>query len=461
MKQTRTAFPQQQKGAAAIMFALMLPVLVGLMFLSIEGGRYLRLKAEVADAAEVATLAVTAQGSEDQGKRVDLAKKYMDALVHDKSSIGSVKVDRQYCSKTQCSDKRQYTDGESLQFKVDVTTHHTSWFPKSKANPFGFEPEVQFTPSQTARKNQSTAVDVVLVANFSNTMNERWPAGQGKKIDVVRSIVNGVADKLTDYAKLNGGKRQNTLSLVPFNQVTKDRWRDRWRWRYCSVSQRVYRKNDPENFGPHMETYRRMFDKKGCFNSNFTNRDGHKGAVGHFWTVKAGTDGTDYELIKREMKSMRPDGTAASFEGIIRGAQLAKIERNPRRLIIVLSDGKEHGVLPIRVKRGNKYYYYYKNDNVFSSDYIHTYLINNPTKYCDKIRTELNKPNSPGGQKFQSKIVGIGIGYDPTDGRPNLAHCVGKDNMYMYHAKDGNEILDGILGLIMEEEIGHLHTPTT
>ncbi len=446
MKQTRAAFPQQQKGAAAIMFALMLPVLVGLMFLSIEGGRYLRLKAEVADAAEVATLAVTAQGSEDPDKSKDLAKKYMDALVHDKSSIDSVEVER------------QYTDGESLQFKVDVTTHHTSWFPKSKANPFGFEPEVQFTPSQTARKNQSTAVDVVLVANFSNTMNEWWHAGQGRKIDALRSIVNGVADKLTDYAKLNGGKRQNTLSLVPFNQVTKNKEWDGRRWRYCSVSQRVPNYNKPWFFGVHIETYKRMFDEKRCYKKVFTNAEGNNvnnvGAADQFWTVKPRTD---YESIKREINGMKPRGTAASFEGIMRGAQLAKNGMNPRRLIIVLSDGKDHGVLPIR--RRNKYFY--TQHDVYSSYHIHTRLNGSQVKYCDKIRTELNKPNSPGGQKFQSKIVGIGIGYDPTAGRPNLAHCAGKDNMYMYHAKDGNEILDGILGLIMEEEIGHLHTPTT
>ncbi|MFK0570903.1 TadE/TadG family type IV pilus assembly protein [Endozoicomonas sp.] len=185
MNTVNRRFLRYQRGAAAIMFMLMLPVLVGFMFLSIEGGRYLRLKAQIADAAEVATLAVSAQDSVSEAEGKALAEKYLLTLVPDlegKQSRVTVGVKRLDCSENdQCNETGLGEDSGFVEYQVTVDTTHLSWFPKSESNQFGFDPEVNFKADFASRKYQGGAVDVVLVADFSGSMNDRWRAAGNKK----------------------------------------------------------------------------------------------------------------------------------------------------------------------------------------------------------------------------------------------------------------------------------------
>ena len=424
MKQKKQALLRYQQGAAAIMFLLMLPVLVGFMFLSIEGGRYLRLKAEVADAAEVATLAVSAQSSMDEGVGATLAETYMAALVpdfdenKDRIHVGVTRID---CSDNpECTGDSLDEDGGFVEFQVSVTTDHYSWFPKSESNPFGFDEKVNFSSKLASRKYQGGAVDVILVADFSLSMYWDWSeAGGSMKIDILKEVVGDVVDKISEYTAESGVN--NTIALVPFNEVTKSDSEAK-----CPVVQRVLGNDDKASA---INTYNQLFEDKNECDVEYERGD--------FWTVNAGTK---YEEIKSEIEQMYPNGRTAIFEGIIRGAQIAKAEGiTARRLIIILSDGMDDGE-------------FYGMDN----STFHAQL--NELGYCEKIRTELNELPPVDGQNVQSNIAVIGIDYSASDD-PNLQACTGEENIT--DARNKNHLYDIIISLIAEE-IGHLHTlPST
>ena len=87
----------RQQGASVIMFLIMIPVLIGFMVLSIEGGRYLRTKSAVADATEVAALAISARASLNEQSNQQLAENYIQTLLPEARDI-SVSISRKECS---------------------------------------------------------------------------------------------------------------------------------------------------------------------------------------------------------------------------------------------------------------------------------------------------------------------------------------------------------------------------
>ncbi|WP_131825543.1 hypothetical protein [Salinivibrio kushneri] len=137
-----------------------------------------------------------------------------------------------------------------------------------------------------------------------------------------------------------------------------------------------------------------------------SNVEGFKSNVSQFSVPASGGSGT------------------SSYAGIIRGAQILKEGTNPRRLLLVLSDGED------------------------SYRTVTQRLIDEGL--CSTIYDELNE--SKDGVSIKARMVVVGFDYDVFE-HPELKNCVGGENIYQ--AQDRAAIKNKILELI-SEEIGHL-----
>ena len=432
MKTTITSHRQQQ-GVALIMFLLMLPVLLGFMTLGIEGGRYLRLKAQMADAAEVASLALSARDTNDDDFKdsasttgyIDgyipnekLAKQYIKALYPD-ADIESVKVVRFECkdNKGQCN-----VEGRFTEYQVSVKLKQKSLLPGFGGKDLGFEEGVILNSKAVSRKFQGTgAVDVFLVADFSGSMNWSWDCRSGcedvanSRLKLLKTVVDDLVSKLE--SQITGSGNTNTMALIPFNRMTYRKLNENT---MCEVQQ--VDTSDIPNIKADDKT---LFEKKDCLQEP-KNIEGT-----YFYTVPSQSD---LSVITSELSNMKAFTGTASYEGIIKAGQLALNDNliNSKRLIIVLSDGRDS----------------YTN---IRYDQIHVKLLED--NYCDKIRDKIDAQTVDGSDvKSQIAAIGFGKGYDKIDG--SLSKCAGEGNVFM--ADDELHLKELILNLIAEE-IGHLY----
>ena len=144
---------------------------------------------------------------------------------------------------------------------------------------------------------------------------------------------------------------------------------------------------------------------------------------------------TNFTAFNNKIDDFSPAGYTSSAQGLIRGAQLANLGTNPRRLVVILSDGNDLG-----------------STNGVNNSTISSTLYGSSYNLCDKIRDDLDAQTAANGDPVTSKIAVIGFDYN-VSGNTALQDCAGVDNVF--EAQNKNEILNKILELI-SEEIGHL-----
>ncbi len=413
--------PSRNKGTAAILFVMLIPALFGVMALSIEGSRYLQTQARISDVAEVAGLALAAHNSEDIDVNKEIVERFVEALVPDADEdFIQVAIERRDCEDIAgCGtpgvyDEKGYRFNE---YEVSITTSHTSWFPKTDSNPTGFDENVAVSSQAVARKFQGEAVDVLFVSDFSGSMNSSWN-GQSK-ISRLKEVIVDVADEVYKYSA-DRTEEKNTVGLIPFNFWTTKQ--DSTCYQTHLVSE--YPDSDPErtvrDWVLHEETVEQLWDVK----------DDCIGYTTQYQTLSLIDDMSSFES---SVDAMWAGNGTASFEGLISAAQLAMTGDNPRRLIVILSDGVDWDPLP-----------WYRKWHM-------TQLID--AGLCDEIRDTLNSQVTSFGKEVQTKIAVIGLDYD-VESDPNLAECAGADNVFT--AADMDAVYSKLLELITEE-IGRLY----
>lgn len=440
-----TTLLRQQRGVAAIMFVIMLPVLMGFISLGIEGGRYLALKGQFRDAAEVASLAISARGSDNLADNQKLAEAVIRSMIPDAGKI-VVKVEHKDCQANEgCGGS---DNGRFDQYQISIDSTQNSWFPDWTGDGMGFPEEMNMSMDATARKYYgSGGIDVVFVADFSGSMNCKWGEescgkdndknkGNGNnektKIEFLKETIKDIAIKLEGYSATQ--QNANTMALVPFTGHTRKKKNGD---KYFAVKQVegkiVYGADAPKP----------VFDIETAFNNIFkvkknyiavSDLGSNNDKDGIFHTIPL--INTARQLYN-PLEKMQAGGWTASFEGIIRAAQIAKKGTNQFRLIVILSDGQDKGPTG-----------YHAKANITA----HTDLLEK--SYCDKIRTELNSLEIE-GRPVQSRIAVIGIGYD-AENDPNLSDCAGPGNVFT--AKSMDEVNELLLELVSNsEEVGHLY----
>ncbi|WP_217516249.1 TadE/TadG family type IV pilus assembly protein [Vibrio metschnikovii] len=401
---------QRQSGHAAILFALMIPVLFGVFALGTDGSRAVQDKARLLEAVEVASLAVAGEGSDDTA----LAKSYLQyyfplaEINHDDITIKKINCEDNPACKGQ--------DRRFFEYQVSARISQPTWFPGNDAI-IGFGADYQVFDRSVTRKYHSTTVDVTFVADFSGSMTWTWGKDRGVRYEDLISIIKSVTEELNEFNKLHkDSERKNKASFTAFNYYVNG-FNDNNK--KCEITH-LYFNNNALNVE---KTIDEIFKKKSCRNTP-------RVYPSRFEDIAMTSD---FDSFNTTISGFKPTTTSflpatASYEGIINGAQLALTGNNPRNLIIILSDGVDN-----------------------HPDYTKA-LVNKGL--CEKIINKIENKEVD-GKKVKARIALIGFAYK-VDTNKSLSECVGGFNSgNVFQAYERNEIKNKILELITEE-IGHL-----
>lgn len=443
---------RKNRGHAAILFVLIVPALFGLFALGTESAMMLQNDARLNDSLEAASLAVAAANddNDDNNDGVDdgkiglgsaynqkLAKAYITEYMYNMDSIVSVRIAKKECEEIpDCVSGLEKGEARFFEFEVTATTKHSAAFESDITGDGNY----QVTSEGKARKYQNHAVDIVFVSDFSGSMGDSWAGGSKKKYKDLVDVIEAVTVEL---AKFNGlvNMDDNTVGYVGFNRYTHKlkskkvitnkndgyyKFGSNEYW--VSIGETLVEMYEYDQIvdSSSSKTVNNIFNEKSSFSTKrlvlgkYYNSDGDDA---YFYDIDLTTD---FATFNSTIASFYPDHGTSSYQGLIRGAQIIAKGDNPRRLLIILSDG---------------------NDNYTSTT---TSLVN--AGMCSTIRNTLDAQTTSGGDEVTSKIAVIGFDYDVASNSA-LQDCAGSDNVFK--AENTSDILNKILELI-SEEIGHL-----
>ncbi|WP_102504998.1 TadE/TadG family type IV pilus assembly protein [Salinivibrio kushneri] len=435
---------RQQQGHAAILFALFIPILFGIFTLGTDGARAVQDKARLAEAVEVASLAVAGAGSDDK----TLAKAY----IQDYFPYAEVNDSDITISKINCENNASCQDSEQrfFEYQVSAKIHQPTWFPGNETI-VGFGENYDVASGAVSRKYHAETVDVVLVADFSGSMAWPWSGKYGTgeiRYVVMQDIIRTISDELESFNDNIKKAKKNKLAVVGFDYFTaRDTGGslDYFSHLICSGSPcRIYtqcrrwsrwgcrnwawvRPGDENQPVDSIESVNNIFNYNHAAHHpiDMPNRL-NRWSVSTFYDIELTSDFDDInsKVSQFSIRQSAISGTA-SYSGIIRGAQIAAQGDNPRRLIILLSDGKDT--------------YSDTTDKLIEAG------------MCSKISAHLNSLNVD-GEPVKARMTAVGFAESETI-PPQMESCVGTDNVFS--AQDKDAIVNKILELITEE-IGHL-----
>jgi tight adherence protein G len=453
----------RQKGVAALFYIMLVPPLFGLYSLGTDGALMIQKKARMNEALESATLAVAAkndpnenpnEGSAEEfmGSEVNLslAKAYISQYMGTATDIPYIKVIKRDCEDIPACMDATSADSENpgqryYQYEVLASATHDTVHKNTDTNT---PDEYSVSSSSKVEKYQGLPVDVVFVADFSGSMGDPWNDGdyvdgeKPLKHVAVKDTIRDVTDELQTYNDLYPNSSKHRVAIVPYNTrtITKKSGVS------CQSDQLRYTDSGDVDF---IGTIANAFTDTGnCESTSYEQfRDMGFG----------GSDGrASFNSFNNNVAAFNTGGYTASYQGLLKAAQRADAANgNPRRLIIVLSDGKDLGGVS-----GTSYSGQSGNDLIAKELYGTNASDGSTNIYlCDKIRNQLDSMTSTvqlSGKtvtmSVKSTIAVIGFDYD-VDDNEGLKTCAGEQNVY--EAQNADEIKSKILELI-SEEIGHL-----
>lgn len=432
-----------QKGHAIILFILMVPILFGIFVLAIEGTCALMNKARTEDATEAAALAIASLNEVDaqSGENNEaLVTDYLNAYFDDIDEISNVSVLRLECEDNpECLAGLAAGEDRYFDYDVDVTVRWESWF----TGDLSFGENFSALGGTIATKKQSDGIDVMFVTDFSGSMYESWSGGSEKYLDVI-SIIGEITDRLKVVNERSTGEL-STVGVVPYNSNTMTTYRSN-----PNASDNAYDNANSNAQGlyetcwmRHEENYESGGQQWVDVDLTLTNlyaekgeeycglkHDGYSGEdTEHIQDIELTTD---FDSLTATLATFHPGGSTASYQGLIRGAQLLAKGDNVKRLMILLSDGVD--------------YYYGAISPYGRTEYETANLLVNGGM-CDTIREGL-AGYTTSGRPIQLTLAVIGFDYDPST-NPALTNCVGSENVYVAYSTD--QRYDLIVDLISEE----------
>ncbi|MEZ8628258.1 hypothetical protein AB6D75_20955 [Vibrio splendidus] len=408
---------RKQKGHMILFVVLFAGCLYGIASLGIDGARAVQNKARLADAVEVATLAIAANSDNDLTVNKKLANQYIDAYIQDKTNNTVIQINRNECrsgNQMNCDSGTRYSE-----VNLNVETQHNSWF--SGTNDIsGFKRTYEIKELGTARKYQGDAIDIVFAIDMSTSMEKPWlnsKNNRSKHIEL-KGIFNSVVDQIGQFNndRVYTGD-VNRVAIVPYAEFVfnKNSWNNA---KSCKKGGK--RLNVPvENQwkGSIQSTINDMWNTKSTSIKCVS-------PYAKYFTMGL-TD--NVKAIKSTFARFRPNGGTHSYQGLIKSAQILRnvSDPNPRQLIIVLSDGDES-----------------KPDRFESLT---------QKKMCSDILAKLNSRTTRSGKPITASMSFIAFDYKNSD--KGIQSCYGDKNIY--DATSPDALLKIIYNLI-SEEVGHL-----
>ena len=468
----------RQRGAAAIYLVLLLIPLFGMVFLALEGTRYIQKKNRLGDATEAASLAVSMANRNDKGYETQLAKDYISSYLRNIKEISQVRIERKEDIDHYPMADGSFEDREYTQYRVTANTEHTSWLhsdliPSFKATEtLGNRALARAYPEYLGDRD----VDIVFVSDFSGSMD-------GYRINSLKNAITQISNEIL-IPREGETEIRNRIALVPYNMRVVEGGDDRntcmtqlkyrnpsgktgssytnyesinWReWanksynqvsscvsnsRKCNglpgpradartiksvVNDSSQRWPDSSNWIDYSRSVEQVFSEsptnvqhhpsyQRLYNSSMCN--------GSFWTIPL----TNQKSEIMRVNQMSPNGGTSVYQGLLRGAQILDKGRptNPDeeetkeynkrlKMILIISDGKED---PYR--------------NTFSN------LVN--AGVCNKIRSRFNDGDLP----LHMGVIGVQFS---ASGQNAFKKCVGEENIIDVGNLD--DLIEDILDLI-------------
>lgn len=422
-----------QKGHAAMLFAMVIPVLFGVFTLGSDGTRALQSKARLNESIEVAALAVAAQSSEHSEIQKQTAASYISYFFPGVTvDSGDISVDKITCDEYNSSCNYDSSTSRYFQYTVSGTISVISWFPGNSAT-IGFGDSYQVASSSVARKYQSETIDIVYVADFSGSMGKKLKSATGADKDkpkyvILREIIGEVNADVKDFNDKISlvSDSQSKVGFTAFNRYVHG---TNGSGAPCNITNWKYNNwlvGDSNVDVSATVNAENIFGEVDCFTNS-----GVEGTFGDIeLTENFGTSSSSFEST---LNGFNPQGYTSSTQGIIQGAKIAYTGVNPRKLIIILSDGEDKPSSVANV-----------TNNLVASD------------LCDNIRDVLDSQVAADGKSVKSRIALIGFDYNVLTTNEGLTDCVGGvTSSNIYQANSSGSLKTAILSLI-SEEIGRL-----
>ncbi|EOZ5529596.1 hypothetical protein ACQSNA_001489 [Vibrio metschnikovii] len=436
---------QRQSGHAALLFALIIPILFGVFALGTDGARAVQDKARLLEAVEVASLAVAGQGSDDKV----LAKSYLQYYF----PLAEIKDQDISIEKINCEDNPacQGQERRFFEYQVSARISQPTWFPGNDAI-IGFGENYQVFDRSVTRKYHAKTVDVIFVADFSGSMSAEWnfDAEEIPKDQRLPKVKYKAVQKIIENA---------TNELNGFNQYYADDERFN-RAAFTAFGSYVFNKSNNQN----CQKEHLVFTSKDCKDScgwgwngiyrcqKLCDRD-YQATIDNIFKPGKQCDSVtniryysldlvpkdkngDFSAFVNIINNFSPQGWTASFQGLIEGAYIANSisNPNPRQLIILLSDGED---LPLQTN---------------AKDMEELAKLGLCKRIVSQLESKQSTTLAGESEPVQARLAMIGFDYDITN-NPSLTNCIGQDNVFQ--ASTPNAIQNKILELITEE-IGHL-----
>ena len=424
---------RNESGAILLPFIIILPFIIGLLFLSFEISRFIQKKAKLSDAIEQATLALTVENDSHNpdyaqtARNVKLVTSYANAyLPSEKFSVPEIEI---------------IPHPTHLEYRATTIMSYAPQF-LTKSPITKTDMNISMADNAIARKNIFSAptekTDVVFVVDYSTSMDKPFNKGEStKKIDVLRRIFKRLNNTILRNDNIN------IIGFVPFTWGTKIIIGDGvQRKQYCHFPF-VPKINLPsEDYLVGLDPYYIDYEMPPALRKHIDYNKTIQSINEDMGVISIPVDKVNSEsfcLIHSDNHTLRsnditnekieeslerpPNGHTLISSGILSGNDILRKESNNKnKLMIILSDGDD----------------YDRGMNNFN-DMTTAILINNGM--CEKIK------------KNNIKMVFITIGYTPRG--IDWKECVGEGNYYeAYNAHELETDLRQALGETKFREVG-------
>ncbi|WP_174848836.1 pilus assembly protein [Yersinia artesiana] len=208
------SFIKNESGAILLLpFIVLLPVIIGLIFVSFEISHFIQKKAKLSDAIEQATLALTVENDSNNPNEAQIERN--TRLV---TSYAYAYLPSAVFSTPEIEIIKHLTH---LEYRATAALSYVPQF-LTKSPITNTDKNIHMTDSAAARKNIFVAptekTDVVFVVDFSSSMDKAFNEKEStKKIDVLRRVFKRLNDTILRNDNIK------SIGFVPFTWGTKKR----------------------------------------------------------------------------------------------------------------------------------------------------------------------------------------------------------------------------------------------
>ncbi|WP_299014188.1 pilus assembly protein [uncultured Photobacterium sp.] len=408
---------RKQRGAAGVIFFMILPIALATLAFSIQITQQLQAHAKLTEATEVASLALISTSTGKNKPNKKLAQEIVDEYMPFNLNGTKIHVGSELCDYDDGCVQKSGEQSPFSDFIVSATTNHRSWMPYKMIN---LRPTFKVASTSSTRKYLPRPVDIYFVVDMSQSMGDPFRSDYSlRKFDVVKATISRVLAELEVFNQYNRVKsRVAFIGYHHYNlqEINGER---------VIIDQIVNESEDDtiaDMFNPNKPIIR--------LGQNIVSQG--------FQDIPLTED---YDSFQKELNSFRISDPAMtqSWQGVIRAAQVTDEQReyNPEQAIIVLSDGEDterFGFVPGSYQTFRK------------KNYLKTLV---KKGLCRKIVRNLERKKNRYGEKVKVTFGVIGIDLLLDKSENGFYDCVG-ENM-IFHAKDGADVYKYILNLLNEE----------